>query len=152
MIFGKPSGWVRRLLLSAGATSRRVVRHCVIRDGVSVYRLMDGKQVFDGMGALTRDTNYAVLSIGPLSWREEVSFVEYTRGKTVAFGQHLRVHDEWQGKGEGRRLLVDLEARLRKAGARSIEGGVFTHKVPFYKACGYEEIGFSYVKRTFDEV
>jgi ribosomal protein S18 acetylase RimI-like enzyme len=65
----------------------------------------------------------------------------------------LAVKPEAQGKGVGRQLLREAESLARAAGAVRIELTSASHRLEahaFYRACGYEEGAFRFVRRLGD--
>ena len=65
----------------------------------------------------------------------------------------LAVTPEAEGKGVGRLLLREAESLARGAGAVRIELTAASHRLEaheFYRACGYEEGAFRFVRRLGD--
>ena len=65
----------------------------------------------------------------------------------------LAVAPEAQGKGVGRQLLREAESLARAAGAVRIELTSASHRLEahaFYRACGYEEGAFRFIRRLGD--
>lgn len=65
----------------------------------------------------------------------------------------LSVREHARGRGVGRALLREAEARARAAGAVRIELTAAAHRVEahsFYRACGFGESGLRFVKRLGD--
>jgi GNAT superfamily N-acetyltransferase len=89
------------------------------------------------------DKVYLTSKLGFFEWREEVSLARYrivVAAAEVAEGECFDVSKEFQGKGEGRRLMQEVEDRLCARGVTSITAGVLSGSEGFYEACGFVPI------------
>ena len=58
--------------------------------------------------------------------------------------ENIAVHPRWHGRGIGRMLIADVEARARAAGARNVDlytNQTMTENQMFYRRLGYVETG-----------
>lgn len=102
---------------------------------------------------MENETVYQVTRIGPFATdRAEIANIKFSVDGDKAYGALFEVSSEFQGEGEGRRQLLELENRLCDRGVKSIEGHAYEAKVGFYTACGFVEDLHrpAYVKRTFE--
>ena len=105
------------------------------------------------VGAIHFDTVYQVYRVGSREvGRDRVARMQYVVKGEKAYGHLFAVSREFQGMGEGRRQLLELETRLSNRGVKSITGHVYADKVGFYTACGFilDPRQSTYVKRTFE--